>query len=71
MRRGDVRSPACLAELENAALDLDHMKWKDQDRLWRSGDPILVDVGACDGRAVVLAVESDTRSRKSRSRQLQ
>ena len=68
--RRDVTNPDCLAELENAALDLDDMKWKDQDRLWRSGDPILVDVGPCDGRAVVLAVESDV-SRKSRSRQLQ
>ena len=68
--RGDVRNPGCLAELENAALDLDDMRWRDLDSLWRSGDPTLVDVGACDGRAVVLAVESGTRSRKSRSRQL-
>ena len=68
LSRGDVRSSSCLAELENAALDLDDMKWKDQDKLWRT--TTVVDVGPCDGHAVVLAIK-DTKSKKSRkSRQL-
>ena len=69
LSRGDVRSSSCLAELENAARDLDDMKWKDQDKLSRT--TTIVDVGPCDGHAVVRAIE-DTKSKKSRkSRQLQ
>lgn len=64
--RKDVRSPACLLELEGAALDLDDMKWKEKDKLYRT--TTIVDV-PCDRTAVVRAVE-DTET-KSRSRKFQ